>query len=315
MMIARLHFLSVGRLLLLLLFFMHTHGQTCMKKQNAAFAKFVLQTMNNLYILIELARWDRSGRLLQTLTCASKPLFTFFKKNKSALAALRDSWLTVVNTGTAIRYYDWCWRLHRLDGPASEDAECGSNWFDRGVPHRADGIAHSETNALIHQGRVLYTKHVHSIRVALLRRPYRSLVYELQDFANLFVHRMLDPPAYAHQIPYQAPNGRADDSFAERWHLWLFTSTKLSDELRVLRNAYYIYRQLELWRGTWYQSDICHKMQFAVAKAFGVDPHPTVTCQQPMMAVKRLRVRQVAPKLRSRTPPYLGGVTGRMRQR
>jgi hypothetical protein len=112
--------------------------------------------MNNVYLLLELARWDRSGRVLQTLTCASKPLYLYLKRNKNVCAALRDSWLFVQKTSTST-YYDWCLRLHRLDGQAVIDDNCGEIWFCRGAPHRADGPAHSLTNTWIHHGLVLYT--------------------------------------------------------------------------------------------------------------------------------------------------------------
>lgn len=290
---------------------MRTHEQAFMKNTTRLTQSCFSQTMNNLYILIELARWDRSGRLLQTLTCASKPLYTFFKKNKSALAALRDSWLTVIKAGAFIRYYDWCWRLHRLDGPASEDAECGSIWFARDVPHRADGIAHDRTNAWIQQGRVLYANYFHPqlLRMLLWERM-RNFLFSFDDqyLAEQFARQTIYPRAYAEQIMNELHRRRARGTFAERWDRWLFHSTGLYDKIRKARDAYWRFRQAALENGTWYQSLICCQMQQAVNAAFGVT-------QRPMMAVKRLRVRQVAPKLRSRTPPYLGGITGRMRQR
>ncbi len=290
---------------------MCTDEQAFMKNTNRLVHKVDFQTMDKLYILIELARWDRSGRLLQTLTCASKPLFTFFKKNKSALAALRDSWLTVVNTGTAIRYYDWCWRLHRLDGPASEDAECGSIWFARDVPHRADGIAHDRTNAWIQQGRVLYANYFYpqSLRRSLWERVgdfFCSLDYE--SLAEEYARQRIYLRAYAEQIMNELHRRHTRGTFAERWDRWLFVSTGIYNKICKARDAYWRFRQAALENGTWYQSRVCSQMQQAVDAAFGIT-------QRPMMAAKRLRARQVAPKLRSRTPPYLGGVTGRMRQR
>jgi hypothetical protein len=148
--------------------------------------------MNNVYLLLELARWDRSGRVLQTLMCASKPLYLYLKQNKNVCAALRDSWLTVKKTSTSTRYYDWDWRLHRLDGPASID-DCGEIWFCRGAPHRADGPAHSLTNTWVHHGLVLYTDQPVDVRqrywadafydpdLLVSGRIFLASMYESQD--------------------------------------------------------------------------------------------------------------------------------------
>lgn len=277
--------------------------------------------MDNVYILLELARWDRSGRLLQTLTCASKPLSAFLKINKNVLAALRDSWLTAVTTAFAVRYYDWCWRLHRLDGPASIDNSCGSIWFARGVPHRADGFAHSDTSALIHQGRILYTTLARPTRPALQvgNTWHRQMIHILNRqrieysrpmfAARKFAEQSIYLRAYTIQLHEELLwSRRPDNAFQLRWSRWLKHSAELYMAICTAREAYYNIRNELLATGFWYSSDICHKMQAAVAMEFGVE-------DERVAMTKSLKVRQPKPRQRSRTPAYLGGVTGRMRQR
>jgi hypothetical protein len=69
--------------------------------------------------------------------------------------------------------------------------------------------------------------------------------------------------------------------------------------------------------GTWFDNCwLYDKMQAHVARTFGIVPEPSVhIIPEPSVHIKQMRARQSQLKLRSRTLPYLGGITGRMRQR
>lgn len=102
--------------------------------------------MNNVYILLEIARWDRTGEVLQLLVYASKALYLFLKANRGALVRLRDSWLTMrVKSDAVVVYRDWRGRIHRRDGPAVSCRVRGDYWLCHGFPHRGDGLpAHTD---------------------------------------------------------------------------------------------------------------------------------------------------------------------------
>lgn len=268
--------------------------------------------MNNLYILLELARWDRTGRLLQTLVCASKPLYAYLRQNKVVLAELRDSWLTIIVTEGATGYYDWCQRLHRLDGPAVIDRVCGKIWFSHGVPHRADGPAHSMTNAWIHQGRLLYCDYTNDT-IVLQRRDITHWLYQQAfrgpyELAAAHMNQKMRVSAHVDQLVEEIFFHRRD-TFVQKWRRWFLRGLQILVDTRSALNAYYSIRRAWMMQRGWYGSWLCRKAQAAVAVALGVD-------ERPAAHTKHLRTRpQILPKLRARTPPYLGGVTGRMRQR
>jgi hypothetical protein len=74
------------------------------------------------------------------------------------------------------------------------------------------------------------------------------------------------------------------------------------------QHAYKSLRDELIQKGTWTNHWLYDKMQSFVAQALGIVPEHTVY-------IKKVRARRSRLKLRSRTLPYLGGITGRMRQR
>lgn len=85
--------------------------------------------MNNVYILLELARADKTGVVYEKLMVASKPFYLFITANRGLGIELRESFLTMTQTvrvnwlepgatTTQVVWRNYKGHLHRKDGYA-----------------------------------------------------------------------------------------------------------------------------------------------------------------------------------------------------
>jgi hypothetical protein len=119
---------------------------------------------NNVYLILEIVRADKSGVAYNLFMRASKPFNQFIKAHQSIGAEIRDSFLSQIKGICANNGQTRSWwhrnKLHRIDGPAREHT-CPNGWeewYYRGLLHRAGGPAATDSfkrtwfqNGLLHR--------------------------------------------------------------------------------------------------------------------------------------------------------------------
>jgi hypothetical protein len=123
-------------------------------------------------------------------------------------------------------------------------------------------------------------------------------MYVYQEAAETYIKELSDEKLWSRH-----------HSFQYRWMVWFCNATNFYYKTNAARDAYYGLRDELMQKDLWCVHWLYDKMQSTVVAALGIVP------EQPAARIKQVRVRQSRFMVRPRTLPYLGGITGRMRQR
>lgn len=91
---------------------------------------------NNVYLILEIVKVDKSGLAYNLFMRASKPFYEFITKNKAIGAQIRDSFLAVEHWNSGSIVYKYRGECHRIDGPAFIRPKVRESWFYMGRLHR-----------------------------------------------------------------------------------------------------------------------------------------------------------------------------------
>ena len=109
---------------------------------------------NNVYLILEIVKVDKSGLAYNLFTRASKPFYEFITKNKAIGAQIRDSFLAVEHWNSGSIVYKYRGECHRIDGPAFIRPKVRESWLYMGHLHRTALVEDNTAHCFIRGRRV-----------------------------------------------------------------------------------------------------------------------------------------------------------------